>query len=86
MPAISAFYGILIRMFFNDHAPPHFHARYGEFEATIDIATLDLVEGQLPRRALSLVREWGMMHREELLANWRRCRQKVAVARIEPLP
>ncbi len=48
MPAISVFYGILIRMFFNDHPPPHFHARYGEFEATIDIATLDIMEGQLP--------------------------------------
>jgi hypothetical protein len=51
MPTISSFYGIFIRMFFNDHAPPHFHARYGEFEATIDIATWGIVEGQLPRRA-----------------------------------
>ena len=46
MPAISAFYGILIRMFFNDHAPPYFHARYGEFEATMEIDTLALIEGQ----------------------------------------
>jgi hypothetical protein len=51
MPTISAFYGILIRMFFNDHAPPHFHARYGEFEATIDLGTLQVRQGQLPRRA-----------------------------------
>lgn len=56
MPAISTFYGILIRMFFHDHPPPHFHARYGEFEATIDIATLDILEGSLPNRALNLVR------------------------------
>ena len=54
MPTISTFYGILIRMFFNDHPPPHFHARYGEFEATIDIGTLDVLEGQLPRRATGL--------------------------------
>jgi hypothetical protein len=48
MPTISAFYGILIRMFYNDHSPPHFHARYGEFEATIEITTLEVMEGQLP--------------------------------------
>ena len=57
MPTISTFYGILIRMFFNDHPPPHFHARYGEFEATIDIGTLTIMEGQLPGRALNLVHE-----------------------------
>ena len=69
MPTISRFYGILIRMFFNDHAPPHFHARYGEFEATIEIGTLAIIEGQLPHRALNLVQEWAMIHREELLEN-----------------
>ena len=58
IPTIGRFYGILIRMFFNDHGPPHFHARYGEFEATIDIGTLAIIEGQLPRRALNLVQEW----------------------------
>jgi hypothetical protein len=86
MPTISAFYGILIRMFFNDHARPHFHARYGEFEATIDIDTLEVLEGKLPQRALSLAREWGMIYKEELLLNWQRCRDKAAPARIEPLP
>jgi len=85
VPTISAFYGILIRMYFNDHPPPHFHARYGEFEATIDISTLTVMEGRLPLRALSLVQEWGMMHRGELLLNWSRCRDKAAPARIEPL-
>jgi hypothetical protein len=57
MPTICSFYGILIRMFFNDHAPPHFHARYGEFEATIDIETLSVLEGELPGRALALIEE-----------------------------
>ena len=85
MPAISAFYRILIRMFFNDHPPPHFHARYGEFEATVDIGTLEVLEGQLPRRALNLVREWAMMHREELLEDWRFCRENTVPAKIEPL-
>jgi Domain of unknown function (DUF4160) len=54
-------------MFFNDHAPPHFHARYGEFEATISLGTLEVIQGALPARALSMVKEWGMIHREELL-------------------
>ena len=67
---ISAFYSILIRIYFNDHAPPHFHARYGEFEATIDIDTLELLEGRLPPRALSLAQEWRMIHKEELISNW----------------
>jgi hypothetical protein len=52
-------------MFFNDHLPPHFHARYGEFEATITIETLDVMEGEWPIRALGLVREWAIIHREE---------------------
>lgn len=86
MPLISAFYGILIRMFFNDHPPPHFHARYGEFEATIEISTLDVMEGELPPRALKLVQEWAMIHREELLKDWRLCREKAPPAKIEPLP
>lgn len=85
MPTISAFYGIIIRMFFNDHPPPHFHARYGEFEATIEIATFNILEGALPARALHLVREWAMMHREELLNDWRLCRQNAPPAGIEPL-
>jgi len=85
MPTISTFYGILIRMFFNDHAPPHFHARYGEFEATIEIASLAIIEGQLPRRALSLVQEWAIIHRGELLEDWRLCRENTRPTKIDPL-
>ena len=86
MPTISRFYGILIRMFFNDHTPPHFHARYGEFEATIQISTREVIQGELPRRALNLVQEWAMIHREELLDDWRLCRDNTLPAKIEPLP
>lgn len=86
MPTISAFYGILIRMFFNDHAPPHFHARYGEFEATVDLNTLEVIEGQIPTRALSLVQEWAKIHKEELIEDWRLCREKSAPSKIDPLP
>ena len=85
MPTISVFYGILIRMYFNDHPPPHFHARYGEFEATVAIETLEVIEGELPGRALILVREWAMIHREELRENWRLCRTNAAPEKIEPL-
>lgn len=55
MPTISTFYGIIIRMFFDEHAPPHFEAQYGEYKAFINIRSLELMEGQLPRRALGLV-------------------------------
>ena len=72
-------------MFFNDHGLPHFHARYGEFEATIDITTLAIIQGEIPSRALNLVLEWAMIHREELLQDWRLCREKATPAKIEPL-
>jgi hypothetical protein len=85
MPTLSTFYGILIRMFFNDHPPPHFHARYGEFEATIGIERLDIIEGQRPHRALSLTLEWAMIHREELFKAWHLCRQKRPPEKIDPL-
>ena len=70
MPRISAFYGIAIYMYYRDHAPPHFHAIYGEFEATISIETGDVLEGQLPRRARSMVSEWAESHRGELQIVW----------------
>lgn len=73
-------------MFFNDHALPHFHARYGEFEATIDLSTLDIMQGQLPHRAFSLIQEWAIIHREELLDDWRLCRDNALPAKIEPVP
>lgn len=69
MPEISRFYGIIIRMFYNDHSPPHFHAIYGNDEALINIQTLDYVEGKLPKRARTLVTEWTIEHRDELLSN-----------------
>jgi hypothetical protein len=72
-------------MFFNDHGPPHFHARYGEFEATIDIGTWAVLQGQLPSRALNLVQEWAMIHREELLEDWRLCRDHEQPNKVEPL-
>jgi len=72
-------------MFFNDHPPPHFHARYGEFEATIGIETIEVIEGELPNRALNLVREWAMIHKEELREDWQLCRTNAVPTEIEPL-
>jgi hypothetical protein len=69
MPRICQFYGIAIYVYYRDHAPPHFHAIYGEYEAEVDMATAAVVEGRLPRRAQSLVTEWAAARREELLHN-----------------
>ena len=86
MPRISEFYGIVIAMYFRDHNPPHLHARYGGQEAKIAIRTGELIEGQLPRRAYRLVREWTELHREELELNWERARSRTPLVTIEPLP
>lgn len=85
MPEISRFYGIIIRMFYNDHNPPHFHAIYQEDEALIEIKTLEILGGHLPKRAMSLAIEWAIEHREELLRNWNKARNNETLDRIEPL-
>lgn len=85
MPTISVFYGILIQMFWRDHAPPHFHALYAEDEALIDIRTLEVIEGRLPRRALALVLEWAAEHRAELMEDWELCARMQTPKKIEPL-
>lgn len=86
MPRISAFYGIVITMYYRDHHPPHFHAIYGEYEAQIVIETLESLAGVLPSRAFRLVQEWGEMHRDELDENWARVEAHLPLATIEPLP
>ena len=85
MPTISRFYGILIQMYFGDHAPPHFHALYAEFEALIDIRTFEVIGGGLPGRAMALVLEWAQLHREELMKDWELCVQNQAPMKIRPL-
>ena len=86
MPEISRFYGIVIKMYFADHAPPHFHAEYAEFEARIAIETLAVLSGNLPGRAMGLVVEWATLHRQELQAQWQRASALQALTRIDPLP
>ena len=85
MPRISQFYGIAIYMYYLDHAPPHFHAIYAEHEAEIDIVTAQITEGNLPRRARSLVREWAEMHRGELQRDWDLAREDQPLNPIDPL-
>ncbi len=85
MPTISVFYGIVIQMFWNEHAPPHFHALYGEFEALIDIRQLQVIRGYLPRRALNLVLDWAELHQQELLEDWELCKLLKQPKPITPL-
>lgn len=70
MPVISRFYGIIIKLYFNDHMPPHFHAIYGEYNAMFDMNTLQMIEGDLPNRAKKLVVEWGTLHKDDLIKIW----------------
>jgi hypothetical protein len=85
MPTISSFYGILIKMFFNDHSPAHFHAEYAEHKAIVDIATLTVLEGYLPKRAQEMVLDWARLHQSELLENWRLCHNHERPKPITPL-
>ncbi|MDR0864379.1 MAG: DUF4160 domain-containing protein [Candidatus Symbiothrix sp.] len=84
MPEISNFYGIVISMLFNEHNPPHFHVRYGEYRAQITIQD-GIVQGILPRRALNLVFEWLDLHRDELMDNWGKIENREPLDKIEPL-
>jgi hypothetical protein len=85
MPELSRFFGIVIRMFYIDHEPAHFHAIYGEYEALIEVDTLVIFRGSLPRRALALVLEWAALHRAELREDWKRARRGETLEAIAPL-
>ena len=85
MPEIARFYGIVIKMFFEDHNPPHFHAYYGEYEVLIEINSFAVFAGLLPPRALGLVIEWATLHQEELSNNWKKARGHELLNPIDPL-
>jgi len=85
MPEISRFFGIVIKMYFADHPPPHFHAEYGEHGAVIDIHTLTVIGGDIPPRALGMVIEWASQHRRELLDLWDRAAHNQPLYKIPPL-
>ena len=84
MPEICRFYGIVIFMNYNDHPPPHFHARYQDQEVTIEIQT-GIVKGEMSRRALQMLFEWSEKHQEELIRNWECARERQPLEKIPPL-
>jgi hypothetical protein len=86
VPRISSFYGIVIYMYWRDHAPPHFHAQYGEHWAELAIGDGRLLGGRLPPRALRMVEEWRRAHEHELIETWRLVQRPEPPAQIEPLP
>ena len=86
MPEIARFYGIVIKMYFADHAPPHFHAEYAEHEARIAIDSLAVISGGLPARAMGLVAEWATLHQQELVGLWESARRLEPLHRLDPLP
>ena len=85
MPEISRFLGIVIYMHFNDHNPPHFHAKYGNFKVIIAIDNLAIIEGNMPPKALSIVIEWASIHQKELLNNWNKIIKTGQFNKIKPL-
>lgn len=84
MPELSRFLGIVIAMYYRDHLPAHFHAKYGDYEITVELNT-GLVQGQFPKRALKLVLEWYDLHSDELLDNWQRAQEQQPLQAIDPL-
>ena len=85
MPEICRFYGIVIRMYFGDHAPPPIHVEYGSDQALIEVQTLAIFAGKLPPRAMGLVVEWASLHQEELMSFWNQAVNMQPLGRIEPL-
>jgi len=85
LPTISTFFGVFIRMYFDDHQPAHFHAYYAGAEATYEIATLGVLAGSLPNRANALVLEWAVAHRDELTQNWLLAQAHQPLNPIKPL-
>ncbi len=85
MPEICRFLGIVISMYYKEHAPPHFHAKYGGQRAAFSINDLKIIEGDLPKRIVSLVLEWAFEHRNELLEDWNFAQRHEELKKIDPL-
>ncbi len=85
MPELSRFFGIIIKMFYDDHNPPHFHAIYGEYSAIIGIEKILVIDGYLPPRAMGLVTEWAYLHRQELFQAWESAIRYEDLKKIDPL-
>lgn len=86
MPEISRFYGIVVKMYFRDHPPPHFHAEYAGGEMIVDIQSVSVIAGTLPTRATRMVLEWTTQHQAELVELWKLASNMQPIGRIDPLP
>ncbi len=85
MPTLAVFYGLTVTMYYRDHGQAHFHVRYAEHDAKIALANLNVIDGDLPRRALKLIRKWADKHHDELEEAWRACQTGTGSQRIDPL-
>ncbi|MCH2227703.1 MAG: DUF4160 domain-containing protein [Candidatus Caenarcaniphilales bacterium] len=85
MPLICLFYGIAIYMYYDDHNPPHFHAKYNEYEVIIAIQNLSIIAGEIPPRALGLIIEWAKLNQKELLKDWQLVKKLQKPNKIAPL-
>jgi hypothetical protein len=85
VPELCRFFGVVISMHYNDHLPPHFHARYGTERATLAVRGYRVLEGRLPPRVLGLIVEWAAQHQDELLADWARAARQLPLVPIDPL-
>jgi hypothetical protein len=85
VPTVSSFFGIAIRMFFEDHGFPHFHAQHSDGKAKVRIDTLEVIESNLGRRQLRFVLAWAELHQDELAENWLRAKDHATLRQIEPL-
>ena len=85
MPEICRFFGIIIAVFYDDHNPPHFHARYNDQKISIEIETLKILEGSIPPGALGMIMEWASLHKEELMEDWNLAKSNRPPKKIEPL-
>jgi hypothetical protein len=86
MPELSRFYGIVVKMYYDDHPPPHFHAEYAGREMLVNIVSLVSIHGSLSPRATGMVLEWAAQHQAELLAAWRQVQGHLPLTKIDPLP
>ena len=84
MPTISMFYGIIIRMYYDDHNPPHFHAFFGEYKATFNLDG-ELIDGNMPNSKTKLISAWTLIHKEDLMANWKLAKDSESLYNINPL-
>jgi len=85
MPEISRFLGIIVTINYKEHGIPHFHVRYNEFQGVFSIQNLDLIEGKLPKRIISIILEWAFDHKDELMVNWELAMKKQPLNKIDPL-